>query len=296
MKTLIFLALTVAASAQSTIDSSHAVAYGGNIGWLNTLPSFPDGVRTGEYVCSGNIYAANVGWISLGDGSADNGIRYSNGSATDWGVNVMPAVLSGPDPVAPLRGFAYGANIGWVNFEATGNPRIDLKTGRITGYAYSANTGWLNLADATYYPRTKLLAPAPDTDADGIADAWELERTGTAASLTILSATGDADGDGVRDFAEYLADTNPRDGADRLRITNFNRTLVGLIHQDADLTWTSNPSRCYRIEYRDNLLSGTWLDVGSTFTAMGATTNVVITELEVPQRFYRIAAQKPLSP
>ena len=296
MKTLIFLALTAAASAQTTIDSVHAVAYSGNLGWLNTRPSFADGVRTGEYVCSGYIYSANVGWISLGDGTPDNGIRYSNGSATDYGVNVMPALLSGPDPVAPLRGFAYGANIGWVNFEATGNPRINLKTGHFDGYAYSANTGWLNLADATYYTRTKVLAPAPDTDADGIADAWELERTGTAASLTILTGTGDADGDGVSDRAEYLADTNPRDNADRLRITNFNRTPVGLIHQDADLTWTSNPSRCYRIEYRDNLVSGTWLDSGTLFAAMGATTNVVITELEVPQRFYRVRAQKPLYP
>lgn len=123
--------------------------------------------------------------------------------------------------------------------------------------------------------------------------------TVTAGNVTIdlngFAMLGAVGGRGIT-FAEYLADTNPRDGADRLRITNFNRTLVGLIHQDADLTWTSNPSRCYRIEYRDNLVSGTWLDVGSTFTAMGATTNVVITELEVPQRFYRIAAQKPLSP
>ena len=301
MKTLIFLALTAAASAQSTIDASHAVAYGGNVGWLNTRPSFADGVNTGEYVCSGNIYAANVGWISLGDRTADNGIRYSNTSATDWGVNVLPASLSGGIPYATLGGFAYGANIGWVNFgwALSGDPkapRINLKTGRLDGYAYSANVGWINLADATHYTRTKLLTPAPDTDGDGIADAWELERTGTAASLTILTATGDNDGDGVSDFAEYLADTNPRDNADRLRITNFNRALVGLLDQDASLTWTSNPSRCYRIEYRDNLVSGTWLDSGTLFAASGATTSVVMTETAVPQRFYRVAAQKPLSP
>lgn len=297
MKTIALLTLTAAtAVAQTTIDSTHAVAYGGNIGWLNTLPSFADGVNTGEYVCSGYIYSANVGWISLGDGTPDNGIRYSNASATDFGVNVTQAALDGGVPYAPLNGFAYGANIGWVSFLTTGNPRINLKTGRFDGYAWSANTGWINLADATDYTRTKVLTPAPDTDADGIADAWELERTGTAASLTLLSATGDADGDGVSDFAEYLADTNPRDNSDRLRITNFNRTLVGLLDQDATVTFTSSPSRCYRVEYRDNLVSGTWLDAGTVFSASGATTSVVLTETAVPQRFYRVLAQKPLSP
>lgn len=292
MKAFIFFALAATASAQTTIDSSHAVAYSGNIGWLNTRPSFPDGVRTGEYVCSGYIYSANVGWISLGDGTPDNGIHYSNGSATDFGVNVTQAVLDGGVPYAPLNGFAYGANIGWVSFLTTGNPRINLKTGRFDGYAWSANTGWINLADVAFYTRTKELAPAPDTDGDGIADPWELSLAG---NLGKFGAGEDYDGDGVGDVEEYLADTDPFDASSQLRITNFNRTLVGLLGQDATVTFTSNPSRSYRIEYRDNFVSGTWLDAGTLFSASGATTSVVLTETAVPQRFYRVIAQMPLN-
>ena len=296
MKAIALLTLiAVTASAQTTLDGAHAVAYGGNIGWIKTSTSTSEGIRTGEYVCSGSIYAANVGWISLGDGTADNGIRYSNTSATDYGVNTMPAVFDGGLTVAPLRGYAYGANIGWVNFEPSGNPRIDLKTGRFLGYAYSANTGWLNLGDATHYTRTKALAPAPDTDGDGIADAWELVRTGTAASLTKLTATGDFDGDGMSDLAEYLAETNPFDPNERLKITTFSRTLTSPVDQDITLKWTANPARCYRIETRDNLTSGTWLDVGFTFSGGGPIISTILPEVATTQRFYRVLATKPLA-
>jgi hypothetical protein len=46
-----------------------------------------------------------------------------------------------------LRGSAYGANVGWIRFEAVGNPRVVLSNNRLRGYAYGANIGWINLDD-----------------------------------------------------------------------------------------------------------------------------------------------------
>ena len=69
-----------------------------------------NGAVIGEYVCSGYIYSANVGWINLGSGSPANGIRYQNNSAADFGVN--------QDGLGNLSGYAYGANIGWINVRA----------------------------------------------------------------------------------------------------------------------------------------------------------------------------------
>ena len=45
-----------------------------------------------------------------------------------------------------------------------------------------------------------------DTDADGLPDSWELHYFG---DLTTSDGTGDFDGDGLNDYYEYLAGTNP---------------------------------------------------------------------------------------
>jgi hypothetical protein len=66
-----------------------------------------------------------------------NGVSYANASADDFGVNC--------DSAGNLRGFAYGANIGWINFEDSGAPRIDLSSGRVSGSIYGANVGWISL-------------------------------------------------------------------------------------------------------------------------------------------------------
>jgi len=51
----------------------------------------------------------------VGSGFPVNQIQYSNSSGTDFGVNYTI------DPTSPglakLRGLAYGANIGWINFD-----------------------------------------------------------------------------------------------------------------------------------------------------------------------------------
>lgn len=289
MKTLLALCLLAVSAAAgwcaTTIDATHQYAYGANLGWTNWRPSTADGVATGEYVCSGSVWAANVGWINFGSGTPANGIRYQNNSATDFGVNLLAD--------GTLRGFAYGANIGWVNFEATGNPRLNFGNGRLSGYAYGANVGWINLDDGLGdFVATTAIPPGADTDGDGLTDAWELERAG---NLTALSATGDADGDGLSDLAEYLADTNPLDGTDRLRITDFaltsDTTMIAL-------TWTSRLTRRYHIESRPDLTTGSWAEsvLGTVAPDSNVTTARVLAEPAAAQRFYRIRAARPLAP
>src|SRR5688572_4683280 len=153
--TPLFLALAAvtSAGAATTINAVNHFGYGANIGWMDWRGDVANGAVIGEYICTGSIYAANVGWISLGSGTPTNGIRYQNNSASDYGVN--------HDGAGNLRGYAYGANIGWITFtnrDAGGGtyegPKVDLITGRMSGFLWSANCGWISLSNAFAFVQT----------------------------------------------------------------------------------------------------------------------------------------------
>jgi hypothetical protein len=167
-------------AAATTIDAANHYAYGANLGWIDWRGDTANGAVVGLQVCSGNIYSANVGWINLGDGTPVNGQTYLNNSATDFGVN--------RDAAGNLRGYAYGANIGWIAFEATGAPKMDLLTGNFSGYAYSANGGWISLSNATAYVQSTVFAGNAGAAASKISSI--AVPGGGAATITGLGGSG----------------------------------------------------------------------------------------------------------
>jgi hypothetical protein len=292
---LTLVALPFTARAASTINTTNQYAWGANIGWTNWRPDFDatntEGVRIEEFVCSGYIYAANVGWINVGNGNPVNHIQYQNNSATDYGLNY------GVDPTQPgfaiLRGYAYGANIGWINFENAGNPRVSLFTGTLTGYAYSANCGWINLNDALGKVQTNSVAMGVDSDGNGIADAWEYQYFG--GLLGAAGANADPDHDGLTNLQEYLDGSSPVISTDRLRITAFATNSAGT---SSPITWTSTTARLYVIETKPDLLQATW-DLDPTFGTpfapdAGTTTMRTATASTATKRFYRVRSIRPL--
>ena len=296
MKSLLFLLITFTGTAwnyaATTINATSRFAYGANIGWINWQGDVANGAVIGAFVCSGSIWSANTGWISLGNGTPANNIRYQNNSATDFGVN--------HDGTGNLRGYAYGANIGWLTFtnrDATGStydgPKVDLLTGRLSGFVWSANCGWISLSNQFAFVQTDTMDCGPDTDGDGIPDAWELQF---AASLATLNGTGDHDGDGLSNAEEFLADTNPLDPNSLLRITSTTKpTAVS----PTALTWSSSPTRQYRIYGTAGLtLPIVWAGVGLGLIppGAGASTTLNVAPSADPYRFFLIEAVKPLAP
>lgn len=286
------------ARATSTIDPTDQYAWGANIGWTVWRPSAADGVVVGEYVCSGYVYAANVGWINLGSGFPVNNIQYQNNSAADFGVNyTIDPTMPG---IAFLRGFAYGANIGWINFDAPGfplpvgtiKPQLSLFTGTFSGFAYSANCGWINLNDALGKVKTVSVAMGVDTDGDGIADAFEYQYAG---NLTGMNGTTDTDHDGIADIDEYREGTNPNLFNDNLRITTFSTNAT---HTNSPITFMSTAGRLYFIEFKMDLSALSWsLDpnFGTNFAPnMGTSTTVTLLPAGATKRFYRVRSFRPL--
>jgi hypothetical protein len=268
--------------AATTIDAANRYAYGANLGWLNWVADTNNGAVIGEYVCSGCLYSANVGWINLGSGSSANGIYYQNNSAADFGVN--------QDGLGNLRGYAWGANIGWLNFETNGAPKVDLLNGKLSGYVWSANCGWISLSNAVAYVQTDTIqkgALAPD----GLPIAWLLLNFGT----TNINANADPTGKGMTIGQDYLAGTNPTNANSILRITAENFASGGTA---ANLTWDSVPTRFYHLQKATNLTTQVWSDsgLGLVSPSAGPTTTAGFTDTTAPARFYRVQAVRPLTP
>lgn len=278
------LAVAASASAQSTVSAANSFAYGANAGWLDFRPSAADGVVVGGAFLSGHIYAANCGWIDLGDGTPANGHTYSNASAGDFGVN--------HDGTGTLSGYGYGANIGWIDFGWAGandpnRAHFDLGSGQWLGYAYSANLGWINLGTGIL---TTTTVAYPDSDHDGIADAWEIQHFGNLSTAGIGT---DQDGDGQTDAAEYAADTDPNKVEEFLRIVsqNYNPGLTKVALQFS----TTRPTRSYTLQTSTTLGTGDWTPTGASFLAdPGTETTTLVTFVSGPRRFFRVAAQPPL--
>jgi hypothetical protein len=271
-----------AAHAASTIDAVNRFAYGADVGWMDWHADGTDGAVIGEYVCSGYIYAANVGWINLGSGSPANQIQYQNNAAGDFGVNL--------DGLGNLRGYAYGANVGWINFESNGAPRINMATGSMSGYAWSANCGWISLSNAVAHVQTDSIQEGA-LASDGLPIAWLLSNFGT----TNVNANSDPTGKGMTVGQDYAAGTDPNNVNSVLRITAETFSSGGT---SATLTWDSVPTRYYYVMKTPGLDSPAWADsgLGLISPSAGSTTSAGFPDSSAPMRFYRVEAVRPLIP
>ncbi len=263
--------------ADSNLDPAHAFSWSPNVGWFNWGGG--DGVQVGQYFCTGYIYSGNVGWITLGVREPVNGLRFTNTGTNDFGVNC--------DGNGNLRGYAYGANVGWIAFEDKGAPKVDRFTGRITGYAYAGNLGWLSLssADGSTYLRINRAAVSSDTDGDGIPDAWEYAHAG---NLSRFNRTTDSDGDGISDYDEYLADTDPLDSSDFLRILEVRPSTSG---SELLISWNRKPARNYTLQFRTAFgASASWQDIGMPvqLNSSGIATLSVSTDKLQSAHFFRL--------
>jgi hypothetical protein len=271
------------ARAATTIDSVNRYAYGANLAWMNWVADTNNGAVIGNYVCSGYIYSANVGWINLGSGSPVNGIQYQNNSATDFGVN--------QDGLGNLSGYAWGANIGWITFEQTyGQPKVNLLTGQLSGSVWSANCGWISLSNAVAYVQTDTISPGA-LASDGLPIAWLLTYFGT----TNVNANADPTGKGMTIGQDYLAGTDPTNANSLLRITAERFSSGGT---SAMLTWDSVMTRYYYIQKTPSLTSPVWVDsgLGLISPSAGSITTAGFPDTSELVRFYRVEAVRPLTP
>ena len=132
-----------------------------------------------------------------------------------------------------------------ATFTHAGTTTYEYDTrGRLTGMASEGGATAFDYDAANNLTERKTIA---DSDADGIADEWEIRGFG---NLTTATASTDYDHDGQSDFAEYISGTDPKNDASYLLVQTQPGTTGFLI------SWPSKTNRTYTLERSTNLLSG----------------------------------------
>jgi hypothetical protein len=101
--------------------------------------------------------------------------------------------------------------------------------------------------------------PAVDSDADGLWDSWEVANFGTLAS----NGTGNADGDALSNYQEFIADTSPTNAAAFFELDNLTNA------PPRHVVWNSSASRWYDLDFSTDLRSPTWFNLASNVVGVG---------------------------
>ena len=54
------------------------------------------------------------------------------------------------DPYEDSSQYAYGENVGWLNFEPSQGSGVQVSSSHVTGYVWAENIGWINLSPTSY--------------------------------------------------------------------------------------------------------------------------------------------------
>ncbi len=113
----------------------------------------------------------------------------------------------------------------------------------------------------------------------------ESTASNSAAGTLVLDPAADRDGDGARNEAEDIAQTNPLDANSVFRIVNATRPAANQVR----LIWSSVPGVKYEVLATPDLATPFTLASGPTaITASGATALWLDTSAGAPPRFYKV--------
>ena len=127
-----------------------------------------------------------------------------------------------------------------------------------------------------------------DSDGDGMPDTWEIANFGSLAQ----TGTGDVDGDGQSNAAEFAAGTDPNLASSALVIT---QVFIDRAANSATIDWASVVGKTYRVQRATSLEAGAaWTDIGAPVTANGVVSVFTDDALPAGERwFYRVRVSNP---
>jgi len=158
----------------------------------------------------------------------------------------------------------------------------------------------VEFADVPYYvappAQSNTLAPGgtivfsgnytfPDVNHNGISDLWEQAFFGSVSANR--SQQTDSDGDGMTDYAEFIAGTDPNSPISRPRL-KVTLTNAGVCR----LQWPSAAGEQFRVHSSSDLI--TWVPFSAWLQATGAVSSIDISLSSIgPRAFFRLECGSP---
>jgi hypothetical protein len=176
-------------------------------------------------------------------------------------------------------------------FDANGAATIDAvtfgpQTSGISQGRFSDGQATLVFFPTTPSPdQSNYLPIQPDTDNDGMPDAWE-----SAHGLIVGVNDGalDPDQDGLNNLQEYVAGTEPQNAFSSLRIEALKSEA------EVWLRFAAQPDIAYAVQVRTDLTSGAWETLSTIGPQALSRTIEVIDPASVDgARYYRVVTRPP---
>jgi hypothetical protein len=131
-----------------------------------------------------------------------------------------------------------------------------------------------------------VLSPALHPAA-GTSDEWKAHFFASSTS-DLAADNADPDHDGVPNWSEYLAGTDPTDAKSFLHLQGVRKDSTSTA---IAFNWLSAPGKTYRVETSPSLSNGPWTVLANDLIGDGKIQQWIQTNPTASSQFYRIALQ-----
>lgn len=200
-------------------------------------------------------------------------------AATDSGAPVTIALSGSTNTFRIVSQPAYGT-VGIADGSATYYPAVGFAGTDTFTYACSSALRDSNLATGTVVVTARFSA------GDGIPDWWRQYYFGGDGRTTNIQsgATADPDGDGMSNWTEYMAGSNPLDTRSAVRVLALDAT--GRV---VNVQFTADLGQSFFLERSTDLVSGIWSNVSSNvWGRTDVTTGQDVLSNRTGRAFYRV--------
>jgi hypothetical protein len=177
----------------------------------------------------------------------------------------------------PLQGYEVTMDDGAAVFTVS---NLWIATGLAPGSTHRFQLAYV-LTDGQRSPKSPATTNTTwgeDLNGDGLPDDWQAQYWGPKED-SWPPGSADSDGDGVSNYREFLAGTNPLDPNSVLRVR------ITFSPQGRRLTWNTVPSYVYQVQNSQNF--GAWSNLGPPRFAPGVSDSMALTGAGQAM-FYRV--------